>query len=111
MFTINFKINEQLSMIIDVVVQADEKIFRSYRKEIQPAIVRVVPRSTSLLSLLSSPLPEKSTNDIAPSTMPRVTRIPILYYLFNYLTPCLQTHFSNVLETYCCMGFVCQTNI
>lgn len=89
MFTINFKVNEQMLMILDEVIQADEKIFRVYRKEIQTAIVRFVSRSTSLLSLLSSPLPEKSTNEISPSTLPRVTRIPILYYLFNYLTPCL----------------------
>lgn len=89
MFTINFKMNEQMLMILNVVIEADQKIFRRYWKEIQPSIVRVVPRSTSLLSLLSSPLPEKSTNEIAPSTLPRVTRIPILYYLFNYLTPCL----------------------
>lgn len=96
----NFKMNEQMLMILNVVVQNDEKIFRRYRKEIQPAIVRVVPRSTSLLSLLSSPLPEKSTNEIAPSTLPRVTQIPILYDLFNYLAPCLLAYKHNSVTSW-----------
>lgn len=100
MFTINFKMNEQMLMILDVVIQLDEKIFRRYRKEIQPTRVRVVPRSTSLLSLPSSPLPEKSTNKIAPSTLPRVTRMPIIYYLFNDLTPCLLAYKHNSVTSW-----------
>lgn len=43
MFTINFKMNEQILIILDVVIQADEKIFRRYRKVVQPAIVRGFP--------------------------------------------------------------------